>query len=78
MKNLVLVDQSPDKGNIVLAVKNHVTLELSFMPFVNRMKEVRSNLIDIVIKAFWNIVKLLMCVGEIFCLETSAVIHIIW
>ena len=26
MKNPVLVEQSPDKENIVLAVKNHVTL----------------------------------------------------
>ena len=49
MKNPVLVEQLPDKGNIVLAMKNHVTLQLSFMPFVNRLKEVRSNMERVII-----------------------------
>lgn len=39
MKNPVVVEGSPDKSNIYLTVKEHVSIETSFMPIVNLLKE---------------------------------------
>ena len=38
MKNPVVVEGSPDKSNIYLTVKEHVSIETSFMPIVNLLK----------------------------------------
>ena len=39
MKNPVVVEGSPDKSNIYLTVKEHVSIETSFMLIVNLLKE---------------------------------------
>ena len=49
MKDPTIVEISPDKGNIFLAVRHHESLQTSFMPFVNKLKDLRTKMGRVII-----------------------------
>ena len=49
MIDSVVIEQSPDKGNVFLAVKRYESLEQAFLPIVLKLKQQRTRMERVII-----------------------------